>query len=264
MFKIFKSYIYTLFILTLSFTFNVEAANYPNVIDAIDYLTDIEEANIQSVIDDIASTHNLDTVVVITDDTQGKSSMAYADDYYDYNGYGFDNEHSGTLLLINMNIREIWMSTTGKAIDIFTDSRISKITDNVAGYLTKGDYYNGVITYLDCIDAYSSKNNIAFIDSSVLDKILDAIFSPPVLVYPLLLSILITFKSVLFEKSVPKPSGTTYSSKNPLKLTTNTDTFINKETTKSKIQSSSSSSKGRSTTHRSSSGRRHGGGGRRF
>ena len=90
-----------------------------NVKDYLDYLTDDEESELQEAIDSVRTGYNLDVVIVITDDTEGKSSKDFADDYYDYNGHGVGSDSSGLLMLINMAEREVWISTTGKAIDIF-------------------------------------------------------------------------------------------------------------------------------------------------
>ena len=35
-----------------------------------------------------ANNTSMDIVIVTTDDAEGKSSLAYADDFFDYNGYG--------------------------------------------------------------------------------------------------------------------------------------------------------------------------------
>ena len=98
-----------------------------NVNDELNYLSENEIIEIQSEIEHVVNTHGLDIAIVITDDTDGKSSRSFADDYYDSHGFGIGNDASGLLLLINMDIREVWISTTGKAIDIFTDSRINSI-----------------------------------------------------------------------------------------------------------------------------------------
>ena len=41
----------------------------------------------------------------------GKTAEAYADDYYDYNGYGYGENDDGLLLLVSMGERE-WAITT--------------------------------------------------------------------------------------------------------------------------------------------------------
>jgi len=52
------------------------------------------------------------------------------------------HKKSGLLMLVNMQNREIWISTCGDAIDIFTDNRISIMEDNVIRHLSNNDYYS--------------------------------------------------------------------------------------------------------------------------
>lgn len=64
------------------------ADNPGNVVDYLNYLTADEIEWIKGDIDSIRSNYGLDVVLVITDNTEGKTSMEFADDFYDYNGYG--------------------------------------------------------------------------------------------------------------------------------------------------------------------------------
>ena len=75
-------------------------------------------------IDEAVMQYDMDIVIVITDDVKGKSSMDFADDFYDDNGYGIGFDSSGLLFLVNMEDREVWISTAGTAIKVFTDARI--------------------------------------------------------------------------------------------------------------------------------------------
>lgn len=46
----------------------------------------------------------------------GAEPMDYADDYFDYKGYGMGEDKSGILFLVTMSERKFWMSTHGDAI----------------------------------------------------------------------------------------------------------------------------------------------------
>ncbi len=91
-------------------------ASPPLVVDDADLLTDIEEIVLLDKLGEISSRQGMDVVVVTTDSLGGKSPMAFADDYYDYNGYAED----GILLLISMEERDCWISTAGYGIVAFT------------------------------------------------------------------------------------------------------------------------------------------------
>lgn len=243
-------------VLLLNLSTGVFSKNPESVKDFLNYLTKDEVDSLQKQIDQIKSSTMLDVVIVITDDTKGKSSMAYADDYYDYNNYGIDSEHSGLLLLINMENRELWISTVGKAIDKFNDARISKMSDRIYTHLSQNKYYNGCVTFLKDIVNYTTP-------STYLNRVKTLIFSFWVYIGALVISILVTVLLSLSSKGKNTTNHLTYEYGNSFNLVESRDDFLRETTTRTKIQSSSSSGSG-SSTHRSSSGRRHGGGGRRF
>ena len=93
------------------------------VVDDAELLTDSEESSLNETLKEISNRQNCQVVVVTTNSLDGKSTEAYADDYYDYNGYGED----GIVLLVSMEDRDYWMSTHGFAIRAFTDAGIEYI-----------------------------------------------------------------------------------------------------------------------------------------
>ena len=46
----------------------------------------------------------MDAVIVTINNLEGESPQNYADNYYDYNGYGLGNEESGLILLIDKGL----------------------------------------------------------------------------------------------------------------------------------------------------------------
>ena len=252
----FKKIVVFMATIVLSLSFNVEAYSSDNVIDTLNYLTQEEVNSLQSTIEEIQDSKNLDLVVVITDNVEGKTSRDYADDYYDYNGYGLDSSYSGALLLVNMYDRETWISTTGRAIDILTDARIDNILDDVTDCLIREDYYGASNYFLKLVDKYASNHavipfseNLADSFTSIFTYIVSAIFTTVVLT-------LIVNHDI---HGSPNITQDTYLAKNSFKLNSKEDTYITSHISKTKIQKS-----GTSSTHGSSSGRTHGGGGRKF
>ena len=63
-----------IFLITLS-PINVKATETKNIKDYLNYLSEPEVQQLQGSIDEIANKYNLDTVIVITDNTEGKTSM---------------------------------------------------------------------------------------------------------------------------------------------------------------------------------------------
>lgn len=118
------------------------AGNY--VIDEANLFTETEETMLRGKIDSFIAQYNTDFVILTIDDDMDKTSMTYADDYYDNNGYGKGEDRSGLLVLINMDEREVWISTTGYMIDILNDRRIEIMLDDIYEYLVEGEFYEAV------------------------------------------------------------------------------------------------------------------------
>lgn len=100
-----------------------------------------ERAELQRKAEEISKAYDMNILVVTTDDAQGKDARDYADDYYMDNGY-YDNEaKGGTLYLIDMDNREVYMCNAGDMIYYITDSRREDVLD--AGYdqVANGEYY---------------------------------------------------------------------------------------------------------------------------
>ncbi|WP_243154826.1 TPM domain-containing protein [Clostridium thermarum] len=250
----------------------VKAVSSKNIIDDLDYLTDSEILTLQSDIDNIIADYNLEAVVVITDETEGKSSRDFADDFYDYGGYGVDGDYSGLLMLINMAQREVWISTTGRAIDIFTDSRISTMVKNVTTSLSKGSYYEACTTFIRDVKSYAKMgvpagqhrvDEESVDNSTYFQRVLRLMKSFYVYLIAIAVALIATLiASSSSEGKVTINSGT-YEEAGSFELSASRDDFIRESTTRTVIETNTNSSSN-STTHRGSSGRSHGGGGGGF
>ncbi len=135
------------FVLTaFIFVFSVSSVayngyTYVNMIaDDADLFSEYEESEIQTAIDDFSEEKNYSLIVVTTEFTSGVSSEEYADDYYDYL---IDNEglqENGLLFLIDMDNRNVWISTCGECQLAYNDSEIDTIIDSGYDSLVNGDY----------------------------------------------------------------------------------------------------------------------------
>lgn len=91
----------------------------------------------------------VDFIIVTTDDAQGKTPQNYADDFYDNNGFGVGDDKTGVLFLIDMDNRQVYISTSGKAIAYLTDTIIDGLLDDSVGYLKRQDYSGAASHFLD-------------------------------------------------------------------------------------------------------------------
>lgn len=270
MIKVIKGFIYSLIIMySVIVSSNVSADNLKINDYAKLYNTD-EIQKLSKSIEDIINTHNIDVVVVTTNDVEGKTSRDYADDFYDYNGYGINDSKDGLLFLINMEDREVYISTSGSAIDYLSDSRIDKILDYVYKDLGSGNYYTSTDKFLKQIDYYMTEgrpNNHYRTDEEgnvVKAPLTKQEKANRIFISFLVSTIIASISCVIVVWSYKKPrkiSGENYVDKKSIVFNIKRDEFITSHVSKVKIERNNS---GGSSTHTSSSGNTHGGGGRGF
>lgn len=257
----------------------VPALQTDNIRDELGYLSQDEILELQGFMDEAISQYDMDMVVVITDDVKGKSSASFADDYYDNNGYGVGFDASGLLLLVNMEDREVWISTSGTAKKVFTDSRIDTMLDEIAGHLSKGDWYGACLSFVNDSKRYMGQGipQGQYNEETPYDPYVPG-YTPTfwelmtrqmtngiTYVIALIASLIITAITSAAGKRQGTTNLATYEEEGSFQLLNTRDDYIRETTTRVRVKDSSSGgSSNRSSTHRSSSGRSHGGGGRKF
>ncbi|WP_434778735.1 TPM domain-containing protein [Neisseria sp. Ec49-e6-T10] len=281
-------------------TFNKDIKIY----DYAQLFTQTEKNNLSQIAQDIAKNERIDIAVVTTNKPNGKTSRDYADDFYDAYQFGYGEDRSGLIMLINMKEREIWISTTGKAIDIFTDQKINLILDSIYIDLAQNHYFNASKQFLELSESYIEQQ----VQSTTLQDIQDNIpaqimvqkenkTANPALNKPtstsekLLESLklgttmggIIIFLLTLWNKQKisQAPNAHTYLDEKGFVVTLCTDDLVDSKVTRTHIpqesehkplasntsknsSTSNTSTSSPSTTHQSLSGTTHGGAGRKF
>jgi len=211
------------------------------VVDLADILTDSEEAQLRTYLRELSDKAKADIVVVTTRNLGGKSMTAFADDYYDYNGYAKD----GVLFLryINGNTKEVWISTTGKM-----EKRVDHdaIFDAISNDFSRGNYLSAFKTYGKmCADSTKLPVVRYLIISAIIGLIIAAIHISKLK------------KELISVQS--REEAREYIVPDSMKVSKEQDVFLYSMVSRVRRESSSSSGGG---SHTSSSGRSHGGGGR--
>jgi len=246
-------------------------AKPPLVDDQAGLYTAGEVAALKDTAQALGNAYAMDIVIVTTDDTGGKSARDYADDYFDYNGYGVGEERDGVLYLLDMEHREVYISTSGQAIRILTDARIDSILDDVfAGGLSEGDYYGGTEAFLTATGNYLAAG-VPEGQYTVEERGPNTLTFKELIIggiVAVLVAGAYTEKIVKAYKGKPKPAIFDVNQNSQVNLSVVSDTLVNSRVFSRaipRVEAGSSSGHGtRSTVHHSSSGRSHGGGGRRF
>ena len=255
-------------------------AQQERVFDQAHLLNSAQIADLEARIDTFRNRYGLDVIAVTTSDTQGKSSRDYADDFYDYGNFGLGSEKDGFLLLIDMKNRQIYISTTGRAIRILTDRRIETILDRQYPNVKSGDYYR---TFTVAIDAVSSMIDsdqrvtttggsyyagTTRSSSPAPDKPISPIIARFIVsaIIGVFLGWIATIIVIYRYRSPFHPVEASERLNCRMELTQESDVFLGTRTTSRTIEreSSGSGDGGGSSTHTSSSGQTHGGGGRSF
>ena len=126
----------------------------PRLVDEGDLLSDAEEATLLAKLDAISERQQCDVVIATVDTLGGKDAESFADDYFDYNGYGYGADKDGILLVVCMENRDYAISTAGFGIEAFTDYGLRYIEDEFLPSLSSGYYSDSFHKFADLCDAF--------------------------------------------------------------------------------------------------------------
>jgi len=235
------------------------------VYDYAQVLTPSEEETLKNNIDNYIRNYDMDMALVTVKYHTKKDTMNYADDFYDYNGFGIGTNNDGVIFVIDFTFgyTDIWMSTTGKAINFYTDSRIDNILDKVA--LNKNNGYYAMLDAFIKESSYYASLGIPTINTNnnnTINKNRRFNFTKITIISFVISSLIVLFLALKNKMVKAATTASEYLNKDSIKITLRNDVFLTTHTSSVRINNSSSS--GGSSTHRSSSGRSHGGGGRRL
>ena len=247
--------------IAFAFGMSAKAAHPARLVDNADLIFDYEEEQIIRILDEKSQKLNFDIVVVTTNSTDGKSSMAYADDFFDYNGYGMGDNYDGALLLVNMGNREWYISTTGYGIEALSDNDIEEIGEEVASYLSYGAYAAAFENFADLVEEeVNDERDAESLDvGEILIRLVIALVAGAGLAF-----IPVTVMKKKLDNVDAKKEASDYIRRDKIVMTEQRDMFLYRNIHRRAKPKDSGSRSGGSSVHRGSSGRSHGGGGGRF
>lgn len=250
----------------------VFAAQKGNVYDEADLLTEQETDALAEKISALMETTGWNIYAVTTDDAGGKSAEAYADDFFDSHS---TEQEDGVAALIDMDNREIYLSTCGEAIRYLTDERLDYILDDAYGEISEGNYAACLDAMIDGTAEYYErgipKNQYNYDEETGEISVYRSITFWEALIAVVIA--VVVFGAVfgcIVGKYRLKFGNYEYDFRRfgSMDLKHSSDMLVNTAVTHRRIPQNngggSHSSSGRSTTHHSSSGRSHGGSGRKF
>ena len=264
----------------------------PRVFDQAGLFSETEIIQLEEKIAQCRKSTKMDVVIVSAYADGERSAEEYADDYYDYGGFGVGKKASGVLLLYYMDGPgqpggECYISTTGTMINMLTDERIESILDDVYGDLGNRDFAGAAEHFLEDVKAYVKEGvesgqytydrdtgEIVRYHSIRLYEVAIAMVIAGILAGSVCLDIKKRYAMKQSSREVSN-SLQAYRADCAFHFSVAGDKMVNKYVRSVPIPRntssgsggrghSGSSSAGRSTIHTSSSGSSHGGGGRRF
>ena len=245
----------------------------PRLVDNADLLSYSEESALLSLLDEISEYQLCDIVIVTVDSLDGKSAEAYADDFFDYNEYGYGDDYAGILLLLSMEYRDWAISTCGFGIYAFTDSGIAYIFDKISPSLGNNDFYTAFVDFAEYCDifleeAYTNEPYEFLGGGSTAER--EPTKPITKVIISLIISIIISFIVLGIMKSSLKSvsmqaKADSYVRSGSMNVTHSRDIYLYRTVSRTaRPKSSSGSSGGGSSTHSSSSGSSHGGSSGKF
>lgn len=231
------------------------AAGRELVVDEAGLLTRSERDTLLMQAERISEQYQCAVAVVTVSSLGGKSAEEFADDFYDDWGYGYGPSRDGILLLISMEYRDWAMSTSGKAIGIFSDSKLNRIFRAFRSDLQDGRYAAAFGCYLNECDRILAGGQ----ETGGL----------PLGVWGILICLALGFVFAAIPLALMKrkmksvrsqPAAETYVRSGSLQLTEQSERFLYRNVQRIRRETSSHGS----SVHTSSSGRSHGGASGKF
>lgn len=251
------------------------------IYDYADLYTGAEEVELQMLCMEAAIEIESDFVIVTTEDFEGKTATEYADDFYDYNGFGYGPDATGFVLVFNMEERELAVSNCGDAIDYFSDDMIDEMIYTIGRFLADEDFMGAAEWYVEYVEENMWSEQYEEVWNSYADDFeeeygdieTDGYINEGsvedfamMLLIPTVIAAVVVVIIAFGHKSKMNVGSRTYMRNKQNNILARSDRFIRTTTVARKIESSSGGSGGSrgGSTHRSSSGRSHGGGSGRF
>ncbi len=224
----------------------------PLLVDDAGLLTDAEASALLEKLEEYSAELEADLAIVTVPNFGGKDRMVFADDFYDYNGYGQGEKRDGMLFLIGMAERKWWITTTGAAMKLSEDD-LQEAVGQYSSDLTAGNYaraFNGIAGNL-----YNKMYNVRHPSVETKWIFIDLIIGF-VIAFVIMKAITSNLKSVR-----SRVDANEYVVPGSLALNQSYDRFLYSNVARTERAESSSSGSG---SHTSSSGTSHGGSGGSF
>lgn len=248
-------------------TTSVFAAGSGNILfaDPMYCVEDDDLSALNDKLDEISQRQECEVAIYTTKTFGGSTASEYADDYYDEYSYGYGDDKSGIMLVINTESRDWAISTCGFGIKAFTDAGQQYIMDEIKPELSDEDYAAAFDQYADLCDQFLTQAHKGEpYDKGSLPGQEKGMSLPIDIIIGIIIGVIVAFIVVSRDKSALKTvrreaEAKNYMREGSLNITARQEQFIYKD-----VEQIAKESSGGSGTHTSSSGETHGGSSGKF
>lgn len=122
-------------------------AQAPYFVDEAGLVSDGDAALLETMLESMNQKLGFEIVIATVSTLNGADPEDYAEQYYDYFGYGVGENHDGVILLINIGERDWVITSTGYGQTAINESAREHLSDLILPYLKDGDYATAFRTF---------------------------------------------------------------------------------------------------------------------
>ncbi len=228
------------------------------VIDNASLLSDSEEKQLESRINDMVEEYGVDFLIYTTNSLDGKDIADYARDTYNSQNCGVGSDKDGAILVISMENRKARISRYGWAVTALTEYCNEFNMDRITPYFSDGEYYYGCETFLEYCDIFieAAEKGKPYDNNNPYRTAEDwaIMIGISVLIGVIVALVVCLIMKSMMKTAVPKPDANDYVRNNSFKLTRQRDIYVYSRTKRTKRSDSDSSSGGKSSDSEGTTG----------
>lgn len=215
------------------------------IYDFADLLTAKEEETLYKHVKHFIDGTQIDYVIVTISKNNKASSMNYARDFYNYNDFAND----GIILLIDRDNKGIYMTTNGRAVELFPDSRMEPILKNVFNLTKNKKFYEACKSFTTSISEFvqigtvTDKEEVVKVGEDGSVKVSKSFHFLEVSIFALIGTAIIIGILIISSRNVRKAtSARDFLNKDTMKIIDISEMFLGSRTFKAPLSSGSNSS----------------------
>lgn len=184
--------------------------NISHIFDSTNSLTKEEVDSLNEIASKTEKLKEITIMFVIENNLNGKDIATFTNDFFTENIQKFQYKTDGIVYSIDLNSKQLYISTFGRCADILSKEELSFILDKSYNYATNGEYYECLRKMVN--ESFSATNFFSISNLEISEKFIP---TPKSILFGFIVSMCIVFILLsLHNLANKKPSATTYLSSN--------------------------------------------------